>query len=81
MRKPRYYDSLFGEAVRRAYNRGEMSYSTTEEWDKKYNGGVAPNPPFNTKEIIEYYGYESISEFFGEEEGMKYVRWLREGRI
>lgn len=55
MRKPKYYDTRFGEAVRKAVDAGELTYMNVKEWDKAYNGGVAPVPAFNTADIIEYY--------------------------
>lgn len=53
--KPKYYDTMFGERVRRDYDTGKLTYENIKEWDKKLNGGVAPEPGFNTKEILDYY--------------------------
>lgn len=55
MRKPKYYESLFACKVLDAYERGDLTPSNVAEWDKAYNGGKTPNPPFNTLEIINYY--------------------------
>lgn len=53
--KPKYYDTMFGERVRKDYDNGKLTYSNIKEWDKKQNGGIDPIPPFNTKEILDYY--------------------------
>ena len=55
MRKPKFYDTRFGENVRKAMDNGELTYKNIAEWDKEYNGGIAPNPTFNTAEIMRYY--------------------------
>ena len=31
------------------------TFDNIEEWDTAYNDGRKPNPPFNTKEILDYY--------------------------
>lgn len=54
-RKPKYYNSLFAEKVIKAYENGDLTFDNIKEWDKKMNGGIDPQPPFNTKEILNYY--------------------------
>lgn len=54
-KKPKYWNSRFAVNVLDAYDEGELTYDNIKEWDKKYNGGVDPNPAFNTKEILDYY--------------------------
>ena len=55
MRKPRYYDTVFGGQVREAMRSGELTFRNIKEWDRKMNGGLDPVPPFNTGEIMRYY--------------------------
>lgn len=59
-RKPKYADSMFGENVKKAMNSGELTYDNIKEWDKKYNGGIDPIPPFNTRELMNY--FKSLNE-------------------
>lgn len=59
-RKPKYADSMFGENVKKAMNSGELTYDNIKEWDKKYNGGIDPIPPFNTRELMDY--FKSLNE-------------------
>ena len=59
-RKPKYADSMFGEDVKKAMNSGELTYDNIKEWDKKYNGGIDPIPPFNTRELMNY--FKSLNE-------------------
>lgn len=54
-RKPKFWDSQFATHVIDDFNSGKLTMDNIEEWDKKMNGGKKPSPPFNTKEIIDYY--------------------------
>ena len=54
-RKPKYWNSMFAQKVIDAYEKGDLTFDNIKEWDKNYNGGIAPNPPFNTGEILKYY--------------------------
>ena len=54
-RKPKYYDTTFGYNVIKDFKNGKLTLKNIPEWDKAYNGGKTPNPPFNTKQIIDYY--------------------------
>jgi len=54
-RKPKYYDTMFGYNVIKDFKNGKLTLQNIPEWDKAYNGGKIPNPPFNTKQIIDYY--------------------------
>nr|DAK72168.1 MAG TPA: hypothetical protein [Caudoviricetes sp.] len=65
MRKPRFYNSAFGEKVKQAYKKGMFTTSAGEieywdnrkvtEWEIKENGGILPSPRFNIEEIVDYY--------------------------
>lgn len=69
-RKPKYVDSLFGKHVKDAMDSGELTYDNIKEWDRKYNGGTDPIPPFNTRELMNFYYMrpdyfnESLNESF-----------------
>lgn len=54
-KKPKYYDTAFGQNVIKDFESGKLTLKNIPEWDKAYNGGKIPNPPFNTKQIIDYY--------------------------
>lgn len=54
-KKPKYYDTTFGYNVIKDFKNGKLTLKNIPEWDKAYNGGKTPNPPFNTKQIIDYY--------------------------
>lgn len=59
-RKPKFVDTMFGKKVKDAMDRGELTYDNIEEWNRKYNGGIDPIPPFNTKELMNY--FKSLNE-------------------
>lgn len=59
MKKPYNYQTVFAANVIKAYRRGELTFDNIDEWNKEYNGGTAPNPAFNTREILEYYCYNN----------------------
>ena len=54
-KKPRDWNTMFTVKVIDAYKKGELTLDNIAEWETKYNGGVRPNPPFNTKEILQYH--------------------------
>ena len=54
---PKNWDSQFTMKAIEAYNNGEFDLEDDKsiaEWDKEYNGGRAPKPAFNTKEVVSY---------------------------
>tara|TARA_B100000900_G_scaffold51683_1_gene38042 strand:- start:1652 stop:3655 length:2004 start_codon:yes stop_codon:yes gene_type:complete len=56
-RAPKNWDSQFTMNAIEAYENGEFDLEDDKsiaEWDKKYNGGKAPKPAFNTKEVVSY---------------------------
>lgn len=56
-RAPKNWDSMFTMKAIEAYNNGEFDLEDDKsiaEWDKEYNGGRAPKPAFNTKEVVSY---------------------------
>lgn len=55
MRKPRFYDTRFGDAVRKAVDAGELTFKNIKKWNRDYNGGIEPEPAFNTEDIMRYY--------------------------
>jgi len=57
VRKPRSWDSQFAMNAIEAYERGEFDPDDDKSlaaWEKKYNGGRTPNPPFETYDIIHW---------------------------
>ena len=54
-RKPKYVDSQFGAKVFHDMKSGKLTFDNIKEWDKEQNGGIEPNPPFNTKELMLFY--------------------------
>jgi hypothetical protein len=56
-KEPKSWDSMFTMKAIEAYNKGEFDLDDDKsiaEWDKEYNGGRAPKPAFNTKEVVSY---------------------------
>ena len=56
-RKPKSWNSQFAMNAIEAYETGDIDVSdpiSVKKWDKEYNGGVTPNPAFETAEIINY---------------------------
>ena len=56
-KKPKFWNSIFAMKVIAAYQNDEFDLNDKESilaWDIKYNGGNAPKPAFNTKEIVDY---------------------------
>jgi len=56
-RAPKNWDSRFTMNAIEAYKNGEFDLEDDKsiaEWDKEYNGGRAPKPAFNTKEVVSY---------------------------
>jgi hypothetical protein len=54
---PKNWDSQFTMKAIEAYKNGEFDLEDDKsiaEWDKEYNGGRAPKPAFNTKEVLSY---------------------------
>lgn len=54
---PKNWDSQFTMKAIEAYKNGEFDLEDDKsiaEWDKEYNGGRAPKPAFNTKEVVSY---------------------------
>ena len=56
-REPKFWDSLQTMKAIEAYKKGEFDIEDDKSiaaWDKKANGGRAPKPAFNTKELVSY---------------------------
>lgn len=56
-REPKSWNSQFAMNAIEAYERGEFDPDDDKSlaaWEKKYNGGRTPNPPFETYDIIAY---------------------------
>ena len=56
-REPKFWDSLQTMKAIEAYKKGEFDIEDDKSiaaWDKKANGGTAPRPAFNTKELVSY---------------------------
>lgn len=56
-RKPKSWDTMFAMNAIKAYQNGEFDLNDKKSilaWDTEYNGGRAPQPAFDTKEIIDY---------------------------
>ena len=56
-RKPKSWDTMFAMNAIKAYQNGEFNLNDKDSilaWDTEYNGGRAPKPAFDTKEIIDY---------------------------
>lgn len=56
-KSPKNWDSQFTMKAIEAYKNGEFDLEDDKsiaEWDKEYNGGRAPKPAFNTKEVVSY---------------------------
>ena len=53
--KPKQWNTSFATKVIDAYKDGELTKNNIEEWEKDYNGGEVPNPPFATKKILDYH--------------------------
>jgi hypothetical protein len=56
-KEPKSWDSQFTMKAIEAYKNGEFDLEDDKsiaEWDKEYNGGNAPKPAFNTKEVVSY---------------------------
>jgi hypothetical protein len=54
---PKSWDSQFTMNAIEAYKNGEFDLEDDKsitDWDKEYNGGKAPKPAFNTKEVVSY---------------------------
>ena len=54
---PKSWDSQFTMKAIEAYKNGEFDLEDDKsiaKWDKEYNGGKAPKPAFNTKEVVSY---------------------------
>ena len=54
---PKMWDSQFTMNAIEAYKNNEFDLEDDKsiaDWDKKYNGGRAPKPAFNTKEVVSY---------------------------
>jgi hypothetical protein len=54
---PKNWDSQFTMKAIEAYKNGEFDLEDDKsiaEWDKEYNGGRAPKPAFNTKDVVSY---------------------------
>ena len=54
-REPKFWNTNFSANVIKDYEAGKLTFDNIEEWDIAYNDGKKPNPPFNTKEILDYY--------------------------
>lgn len=54
-RKPQFFDSLFGGKVCYAYYIGALTAFNIPKFNRFMNGGIDPDPPFNTWEIYDYF--------------------------
>lgn len=70
LRAPKFWNTNFSDNVIKDYEAGKLTFDNIEEWDAAYNGGRKPNPPFNTKEILDYY-LATKESFKGEDDKMK----------
>ena len=52
---PKHWNSMFNTKVIDAYNSGKLTDNNIEEWETEYNGGRKPNPPLNTKQLLDFY--------------------------
>ena len=77
-RKPKYWNSMFAKKVIDAYENGDLTFDNIKEWDKNYNGGIAPNPPFNTSEILKY--YLNHSKNLSEDTIKQNGKWVNKGK-
>ncbi len=77
-RKPKYWNSMFAKKVIGAYEKGDLTFDNIKEWDKNYNGGTAPNPPFNTGEILKY--YLNHSKNLSEDTVKQNGKWVNKGK-
>ena len=77
-RKPKYWNSMFAQKVIDAYEKGDLTFDNIKEWDKNYNGGIVPSPPFNTGEILKYYlnHNKNLSEDTIKQNG----KWVNKGK-
>lgn len=55
MKEPKYYNTIFCNNVRKAYNNKKLTLSNIDEWETAYNGGIKPEPSLGTREILDYY--------------------------
>lgn len=56
-KKPKSWDTMFAMNAIKAYQNGEFNLDDKDSilaWDTEYNGGRAPKPAFDTKEIVDY---------------------------
>ena len=77
-RKPKYWNSMFAQKVIDAYEKGDLTFDNIKEWDKNYNGGIVPNPPFNTGEILKY--YLNHSKNLSEDTIKQNGKWVNKGK-
>lgn len=70
LRAPKFWNTNFSDNVIKDYEAGKLTFDNIEEWDIAYNDGRKPNPPFNTKEILDYY-LATKESFKGEDDKMK----------
>lgn len=70
LRAPKFWNTNFSDNVIKDYEAGKLTFNNIEEWDIAYNDGRKPNPPFNTKEILDYY-LATKESFKGEDDKMK----------
>jgi hypothetical protein len=57
-RAPKSWDTMFAMNVIKAYKDKKINPDDPQSiaaWDKDYNGGNVPRPPFETEAIIRYY--------------------------
>ena len=55
MIKPRFYDTRFGDRVREAFDKGELTWSNIEEWETEYNSGIKPFHELGAEKIMRFY--------------------------
>jgi len=57
MQKPKSWDTMFAMNAIKDYEEGKFdpeNKTSLAQWEKDYNGGVAPRPGFETYDIIAY---------------------------
>lgn len=74
LKKPKYLNTVFASNVKKAMENGDLTFDNIEEWEIAYNDGKKPNPPFNTRELMDYFKAQMNEEYKFKtiNEGLKY---------